>query len=125
MGGISTYAYALQSPLLFADANGNQAGEITGHAVATGPLPPGFDASTVVCNGLGDLIYFQSPVLTQEQIKCFVDCDREHEMIHRRDFLKSNPNICKGHLKTHQWVLREHRLVRRILRAKLKRKLMR
>ncbi|MDR3446262.1 RHS repeat-associated core domain-containing protein [Dyella sp.] len=80
----STYAYVDDNPLIAFDPNG-KAKIVQGRAG---------DASTIVCDGLGGISVYLSPQITFDQMACWGDCTRAHEMVHRQQYLKANPAIC-------------------------------
>lgn len=81
---LSTYAYVDDNPLIAFDPDG-KAKVIQGRAG---------DASTIVCDGFGGISIWLSPQITFDQMACWGDCTRAHEMVHRQQYLKANPAIC-------------------------------
>jgi RHS repeat-associated protein len=88
-GGINFYGYARDNPVLFNDPFGLWTN--TGK-----PAPP--NTNTIVCNGqdgirvhLAD--YYE---LLPDFARCLGDCTTQHEEVHKRDALASNPKICRG-----------------------------
>ncbi|GAA0697821.1 RHS repeat protein [Dyella marensis] len=83
---ISTYAYVDGNPLIAFDPDGK--------AKVADPGTQVGGASTIVCDGFGGISVYLSPTITFDEMACWGDCTRAHEMVHRQQYLSANPTIC-------------------------------
>ncbi|MFC5740234.1 RHS repeat domain-containing protein [Dyella tabacisoli] len=102
-GGLNTYTYGYANPLglrhsmstyAYVDDNPLVAFDPDGKAKVLDPDTPVGGSSTIVCDGLGGISVYMSPQITFDEMACWGDCTRAHEMVHRQQFLKANPTIC-------------------------------
>jgi RHS repeat-associated protein len=83
---VGTYPYVDGNPLVAFDPDGK--------AKVVDPGTQVGGASTTVCDGLGGISVYLSPTITFDEMACWGDCTRAHEMVHRQQYLKANPTIC-------------------------------
>lgn len=87
-GGISTFSYALASPLKWSDS----LGLIAYHE-------PDLSRNTVVCDGRGNLAIQYQEFGTNAPRRCvdmLKSCTRIHEQVHINDILRMNKAPCRG-----------------------------
>jgi RHS repeat-associated protein len=87
--GLNFYAYVDNSPNLFDDPFGLWKNKGV-------PADPNKD--TIVCDGQGGIRVQldRNLQLLPERKECLGPCTVQHEEVHKRDALASNPKICKG-----------------------------
>jgi RHS repeat-associated protein len=88
LGGLDTYSYAANSPLMHADPFGLD-------WLANSPVNPDHPP-TIVCDGKGGITVFLGHRYTPDKLKCFGDCIIAHEQVHVQDAMWDSPTVCAG-----------------------------
>ena len=106
-GGHNLYSFVRNSPVIFFDHYGLQSrGRVRDRVTYLPPRRPDWepggphvpnDEFTIVCDGKGGIRIADAKDYDRSKTDpCVNECGDKHELCHKNDVLKSNPNICVG-----------------------------